>query len=182
MPNDLFNMNNPLKEIAALPEQATAVAPQVWKRFLFRNALIYACTNICFNALIPYFSFEQPGAVHLFKGDTSIARFLLPLAFLVPLLTTIDICNKMRALFQKQAPRFSFPEGFRYHRFLVKQSLLNGSLTFGLTLAVMAALQFGMPQGYVYNGLGTSVLMGIYAGALALYFMKRAIRGFLKIK
>ncbi|WP_040679933.1 hypothetical protein [Niabella aurantiaca] len=175
-------MNNLFKEIAALPGQATVVEPRIWKRFLVRNAVIYACTNICFNSMIPYFSFEQPAAVHLFKGAYSIARFLLPLAFIIPLLTTIDTCNKMRALFQKRATCFSFPEGFRYNRFLLKQSLLNGSLTFGLTFVVMTALLLAMPEGYTYNGLGASILMGIYAGALALYFMMRAINGFLKIK
>ncbi|MBZ4192494.1 hypothetical protein [Niabella beijingensis] len=166
----------------AADKTAVTVAPRAWKRFLVRNVLIYAGTNVFFNSVIPYLSFEDPGAVYLFKGTYCVARFLLPLAFFIPLLVTIDTMNKMRILFQKHAAGFSFPPGFRYNSFLLKHALINGCITLVLTLAVMVVLQLGMPEGQTYNGLTVSILMGIYAGTVALYFMKRSINRFAKIR
>lgn len=165
----------PASPLPDTPPAAAGLDPKVWHRFLMKNIGIYAGTNIFFNSVIPYFSFEQRNAVHLFQGTYCVARFLLPLAFFIPLLITIDTGNKVQALFRKKVPDFSFPENFRFKRFLLQQSLLNSFMIFGLTLGVMAALQFGMPNGYTYHGLAVSIIMGIYAGAIALYFMKRTI-------
>lgn len=151
------------------------VARPVWNRFVRRNVLIYIGTNVFFNTVIPYNSFEDPKAVHLFQGAYCIARFLLPLAFFIPLLITIDTCNKTRDLFRKKVTGFAFPASFRYNRFVWRQSLRNSCITFLLTLSFMVALQFSIPDGYTFNGIMVSVAMGIYAGAAALYFMKHTI-------
>ena len=174
-----FKPEGELVEIdSSLPtavEKNSAVARSVWKRFIWKNVLIYAGTNVFFNSVIPYNSFENPDAVHLFQGTYCIARFLLPLAFFIPLLITIDTSNKTRDLFRKKTLDFAFPDGFRYKNFLLKQSLVNSSLTFAATLGFMAILHFSAPQGYTFRGIIVSVIMGIYAGAVALYFMKRTI-------
>lgn len=152
-----------------------AVARSVWKRFIWKNVLIYAGTNVFFNSVIPYNSFENPDAVHLFQGTYCIARFLLPLAFFIPLLITIDTSNKTRDLFRKRTSNFTFPDGFRYKNFLLKQSLVNSSLTFLATLGFMLILHVSAPRGYTFGGIMVSVIMGLYAGTVALYFMKRTI-------
>lgn len=152
-----------------------AIERELWKKFILKNVLIYVLTNVFFNSVIPYNSFEHPEAVHLFRGTYCIARFLLPLAFFIPLLVTIDTGNKIQALFKKRVPEFESPAGFRYKKFILKQSLLNSCLTFALTLGFMAVLHFSLPEGYTFGGLPVSIIMGIYAGAVALYFMKRTI-------
>jgi hypothetical protein len=153
-----------------------AIEKVLWKKFILKNVLIYVLTNVFFNSVIPYNSFEDPRAVHLFSGTYCIARFLLPLAFFIPLLVTIDTGNKIQALFKKRVPDFELPAGFRYKKFILKQSLLNSSLTFILTLGFMAVLHFSLPEGYTFRGLLICIIMGIYAGTVALYFMKRTIR------
>lgn len=164
-----------LNEPLPAPAEVMVLDRRTWKRFVWKNICIYAATNVFFNSVVPYHSFEQPEAVSLFHGTYCIARFLLPLAFFIPLLVTIDTSNKIRTLFRKKVAGFSLPEQFRFKQFLWKQSLLNACLTFLLTLCVMAALQFAMPAGYIYNGFWVSGLMGIYAGVVALYFMHRTI-------
>ncbi len=168
-----------LKEITALSEPETlspgTLDRKTWKRFVVKNVLIYTVTNVFFNSVVPYCSFEDPGAVSLFRGTYCIARFLLPLAFFIPLLVTIDTSNKIQVLFRKNVAGFILPAHFRFKSFLWRQSLLNAGLTFLLTLCVMLSLQQLMPVAYTYNGFGTSILMGIYAGAVALFFMKRTI-------
>lgn len=169
-----------LKEINALSDPARLSAQSLdrktWKRFVGKNILIYVITNVFFNSVVPYCSFEDPSAVSLFRGTYCIARFLLPLAFFIPLLVTIDMGNKIQVLFRKKIAGFSFPAHFRFKSFLWQQSLLNASVTFVLTLCIMLALHLLMPPDYTYSGLGGSALMGIYAGAVALFFMKRTIR------
>ena len=152
-----------------------AIARGLWKKFILKNVLIYALTNVFFNSVIPYNSFEDPEAVHLFRGTYCIARFLLPLAFFIPLLVTIDTGNKIQALFKKRVPAFELPAGFRYKKFILQESLRNSCLTFILTLCFMTVLHFSLPDGYTFRGLLVSIIMGIYAGAVALYFMNRTM-------
>lgn len=151
------------------------VSRLVWNRFVRKNALIYIGTNVFFNTVIPYNSFENPDAVHLFQGTYCIARFLLPLAFFIPLLITIDTCNKTRDLFRKKATGFTFPAGFRYNKFVWRHALRNSCVTFLLTLSFMVTLQFSIPDQYTFKGIMVSVVMGIYAGAVALFFMKHTL-------
>jgi len=165
-----------LQDPAAVNTGPTSIKLRKWKLFLRKNIIFYLITNVAFNSVIPYFNFENPEAVHLFKGQYCIARFLLPLAFFIPFLITIDVCNKIIALLKKENPRYTVPIYFPHKKFMFKKATINGVITFMLVTGLMGLLQLSTPSDYTFNGLVLSVFMGLFAGFIAVFFMMQTIK------
>ncbi len=75
------------------------------------------------NALVPYYGFDDLNSVYLFRGEHPIARFLLPMALLLPFFITIDILNKTTTLLEKKQLVSFIPSRQIKLRFMLKQPL-----------------------------------------------------------
>ncbi|QNK63120.1 hypothetical protein H7F33_00920 [Pedobacter sp. PAMC26386] len=140
------------------------------KRFLRKNLLYYIIPNVVFNTIIPYFSFTDLHAVHLFEGEQNLARFILPMAFFLPFIITFDILKKTITLSEKGHSEIILPEGFKKIRFIFQMAGINGFCTVSFVFAVMMVLHFGFPELYNYNGAILAVLLGLTAGIFSILF------------
>lgn len=140
------------------------------KRFLGKNLLYYMVPNVVFNAIIPYFNFTDLNAVHLFAGEQNLARFILPMAFFLPLIITIDILKKTITLSEKGHSEIVLPEGFRKNKFILQMAAINGFCSVSFVFAILLGLHFGFPELYNYNGTVLAVLLGITAGLFSVLF------------
>lgn len=140
------------------------------KRFLRKNLLYYIIPNVFFNTIIPYFSFTDLNAVHLFDGTQNLARFILPMAFFLPFIITFDILKKTITLSEKGHSEIILPAGFRKVKFIFQMAGINGFCTVSFVFAVMLGLHFGFPELYNYNGAVLAVLLGLTAGICSVLF------------
>jgi hypothetical protein len=140
------------------------------KRFLRKNLLYYIVPNTVFNTIIPYFSFTDLNAVHLFAGEQNLARFILPMAFFLPFIITFDILKKTITLSEKGHSEIVLPEGFKKNKFIFQMAGINGFCTVSFVFAVMLGLHFGLPGLYNYNGTILAVLLGLTAGVFSVLF------------
>ena len=140
------------------------------KRFLRKNLLYYIVPNVVFNTIIPYFSFTDLNAVHLFAGEQNLARFILPMAFFLPFIITFDILKKTITLSEKGHSEIVLPEGFKKNKFIFQMAGINGFCTVSFVFAVMLGLHFGLPELYNYNGTILAVLLGLTAGVFSVLF------------
>nr|WP_068888501.1 hypothetical protein [Pedobacter panaciterrae] len=142
----------------------------VLRRLVQRNLLFYFIPNVIANTIIPYFSFKDLNAVHLFEGEYCIARFLLPMALLLPFIITFDILKKTIALSEEGKAGFVLPDNFIKNKFMFKMAGINGLTTSSIILLFMLLVQFSIPQDYSFNGKLLSILLGLFAGTLSVIF------------
>ncbi|MBB6498067.1 hypothetical protein [Pedobacter cryoconitis] len=146
------------------------------KRFLRKNLLYYIVPNVVFNTIIPYFSFTDRNAVHLFAGEQNLARFILPMAFFLPFIITFDILKKTITLSEKGHSEIILAEDVKKNKFIFKMAAINGFCTVLFVFLVMLGLHFGLPQLYNYNGTLLAVLLGLTAGIFSVLFTYMPIR------
>ena len=151
-------------------------ADPVFRKFAQKRFLSYIIPNVFFNTCVPYFTFKGMSAVYLFEGELCFARFLLPMAFFLPFIITLDILRKTIAMAEQGRLSFELPEGINAGRFLFVRAGLNGVIT--LAAATLAALfvQFCLPGGYGFNGVLLSVILGLFAAAITLIFTFLSLR------
>ncbi|WP_158795367.1 hypothetical protein [Pedobacter sp. L105] len=143
---------------------------QIWKRFIRKNLLSYCVPNVFFNTCIPYFSFKDPNAVHLFKGEYCLARFLLPMALLLPFIITFDILKKTIALSEQGGINFMLPDHFTKNKFIFKMATINGLSTLLVILSTMLCLHLSLPENYSFNGKVVAALSGTLAALMSVIF------------
>lgn len=146
------------------------------KRLLRRNLLFYVSTNLLFNSVIPYLNFEDPAAVPLFDGALCLARFVLPMAFLLPFIITADILRKVLLLQEKGRLDIALPAGFRKHRFVFGSAALNAIYT----IIPVAVIFLFLPPAYALNGVLAAAITGTLAALLAAWFTLQPVRKLLK--
>jgi hypothetical protein len=140
------------------------------KKLVQRNLLFYFIPNVIFNTIIPYFSFKKFDTVHLFQGENCVARFLLPMALLLPFIITFDILKKTIALSEEGRAGFVLPDNFTKNKFMFRMAGVNGVITSSVILSVMLLVQFSLPKDYNFNGDLLSILLGVLAGTLSIVF------------
>ncbi|ATP54969.1 hypothetical protein CPT03_00040 [Pedobacter ginsengisoli] len=154
----------------------------VLKKLVQRNLPLYFIPNVIANTIIPYFSFKNLNAVHLFKGEYCIARFLLPMALLLPFIITFDILKKTIALSEDGKTGFVLPHNFTKNKFMFKMAGINGIGTSSVILVLMILLQFSIPKDYSFNGELLSVLLGLLAGTFSIVFTLWPIKKIKELK
>ena len=142
----------------------------VLKRLVLRNLPLYFIPNVIANTIIPYFSFKNLNAVHLFEGEYCIARFLLPMSLLLPFIITFDILKKTIALSEEGKAGFVLPDNFTKNKFMFKMAGINGITTSSVILFFMLLVQLSIPKDYSFNGKLLSILLGVLAGTLSIVF------------
>ena len=152
----------------------------VLRYFLLRNMVWYILPNIVFNGLIPYYSFKDPSAVYLFYGEFCFARFLLPMALLLPFIISFDIMKKTIALSEKGKANFVFKENSLDNRFMLKVSGINGGLTFFTVLLLVGFAHVSLPDKYTFNGLPLAFGLSLLAGSLCVVFTLLPVKKILK--
>jgi hypothetical protein len=146
------------------------------KRFIRKNLLYYLIPNIIFNTCIPYFSFTDLHAVHLFEGEQNLARFLLPMSTLLPFIITFDILKKTILISDQGHVDIVFDESFGKNKFIFQLATVNGVCTGLLTLALMLAVYLSLPKHYNFNGTVLAILVGSLAGIYSIIFTYMPIK------
>jgi len=143
---------------------------ELWKSFIRKNMLKSILINLIFNTCYPYFNIRNPAAVSLFSGEYCFARFILPMAFLLPFMMTFDMLKKSISIAALGEEGFVPPANFRKYRFILRIAGINGGITLSATLLFMLILQYYIPNSYYFNGRLLSVFMGITAAMLSVIF------------
>lgn len=146
------------------------------KQFIKRKLFWYAFPNLVLNGTIPYFNFENPAAVTLFKGEFCFARFILPMALFIPFAITVDCMKKTSAFVNNVAENNVLHDRDLKNPTFFKYGIYNGLLTFLGIFLVLGTLQWLIPSDYVFNGVILSALNGILACLLAIYFTCWSVR------
>lgn len=149
---------------------------ETWRRFTRKNLLLSALVNLVFNTCYPYFNFRDLNAVSLFHGNFCYARFILPMAFLLPLLITFDIMKKAMTLAEERGEVLVLPADSSKYKLIFRAAAVNGTVTLTAVVCCMLAVHLSLPENYLFDGRLLSVLMGSLAGILAMYFTFGAIR------
>lgn len=147
-----------------------------FRKFAQRRLLCYFIPNVFFNTCVPYFTFKNMNAVYLFQGELCFARLLLPMAFFLPFIITLDLLKKTVALSEKGRLSFELPEGLGTNKFLFRKAGVNGVVT--LTIAGLTTLfvQVCVPNGYSFDGTVLSVALGLIAAVITLIFTFLALQ------
>lgn len=165
------------KEVHQEQELERKQATGPLRRLIRRNLFFYVSTNLLFNSIIPYLNFEDPGAVPLFEGALCLARFVLPMAFLLPFIITADILRKVLVLREKGRATIPLPENFKKHRFVFGHAARNA----GITIIPVALLFFLLPAGYTLDGKLAAALTGTLAAVLATWFTLQPVKKLLQL-
>lgn len=140
-----------------------------FKQFVRKRLLIYLIPNLIFNTLIPYATLRELGPVQLFQGEFNVARFLLPMALLLPFIITFDILKKTILFTEEGKAGFVVPEKFTKNKFIFKMAGLIGVSSFSINVLAMVLIHFNVPEGYGFNGTLIAVIIGGMAGVLTLF-------------
>lgn len=139
-----------------------------FKQFVQKRLLIYLIPNLIFNTLIPYATLRELESVQLFQGEFNVARFLLPMALLLPFIITFDILKKTILFAEEGKAGFVVPADAGKNKFIFKMAGINGGLSFLVNVSAMILIHFNVPEGYGFNGTVISVIIGSMAGALTI--------------
>jgi hypothetical protein len=142
----------------------------LFKKFLRKNLLRYIFPNIIFNSCIPYLTLRSMYTVYLFHGKYCFARFLLPMALLLPFIITYDILKRTIVFSQRVDTMLELPDHFTKNKFMFTMATINGVATLIVFLIIMLCVQINIPDHYGFNGTILSVLLGIIAGILSIIF------------
>ena len=149
---------------------------ELWKSFIRKNLLKSILINLIFNTFYPYFNIKNPDAVALFSGDYCFARFILPMAFLLPFMMTFDMLKKSISIASLGETGFVPPANFSKYKYIFKSASINGAITLAVILFLMLLLEFYIPESYYFDGRLLSVFMGISAAMLSVVFTLGPIR------
>lgn len=141
----------------------------IFKKFLRKRLLIYIIPNIIFNTLIPYATLRELGPVQLFEGEFNVARFLLPMALLLPFIITFDILKKTILFTEESKAGFVVPEELSKNKFIFKMAGISGMLCFSINVLLMVLIYLNVPEGYGFNGTIISLVIGGMAALLTLF-------------
>jgi hypothetical protein len=108
--------------------------------------------------------------VYLFHGKYCFARFLLPMALLLPFIITYDILKRIVVFSQRDDTILELPDHFTKNKFMFTMAAINGVATLIVFLTIMLCVQINIPDHYGFNGTVLSVLLGIIAGILSMIF------------
>ena len=166
----------------ALPEDGIPLAgnsrkqDDLWRSFIRRNLLKSMLINLIFNTCYPYFNIKNPDAVSLFRGEYCFARFILPMAFLLPFMITFDMLKKSISVAELGEAGFELPAKLSKYRFIFKIAGINGGITLSMMLFCMLLTEFCMPETYYFDGRVLSVFMGVAAALLSVIFTLGPVR------
>lgn len=140
------------------------------RRFIRKNLLTYLLPNLVFNTLIPYACFIHAPAVYLFRGEQNFARFLMPMAIMLPFIITFDILRKTTELAEKGGIAWVPADKYLKKATLFKLAGINGLLA-GIPPALgLLILYLILPPDYALNPLALSVVVGGLAGIYSVCF------------
>lgn len=148
----------------------------LWRSFIRINLFKSMLINLIFNTCYPYFNIKNPAAVSLFKGESCFARFILPMAFLLPFMITFDMLKKSISVASQGEAGFELPADFSKYRFIFRIAGINGGITLFVILVLMLVLEWCIPETYYFDGRMLSVFMGIAAALLSVVFTLGPIR------
>ncbi|SEB10063.1 hypothetical protein [Pedobacter hartonius] len=157
-------------------QQYDGQEPAVWRKFARKNLLLSTLVNLLFNTCYPYFNFQDLRAVCLFHGSYCFARFILPMAFLLPFMITFDMMKKSMAVAEQCGNDMMFPGRSSKYKFIFRIAGINGMGTLVFILLVMLCVDISLPENYRFDGRLLSVLMGSLAAILAMYFTLYSIK------
>jgi hypothetical protein len=148
----------------------------VWRKFTRKNLLLSTLINLIFNAGYPYFNFQDINAVCLFHGQHCFARFILPMAFLLPFGVTFDMLRKSMAIAKQERASIMLPANSSKYGFIFRIAGINGTATLAAILLLMFCVHLSLPENYHFDGRLLSVVMGALGAGLALFFTFFSIR------
>jgi len=140
------------------------------RAYIRKKICWYVLPNLVFNSFIPYFSFENPTAVHLFKGEYCFARFILPMALFIPFAITVDFAKKITTYVSAFDTGTVWNQtGIQMGR-LLKIGIFNGIITAMAMSLLLLIIWWSAPIGYTFSGFMLALFNGIFASLLAVYF------------
>jgi len=148
----------------------------VWKKFTRKNLFLCTLINLVLNTWRPYSNYQNSNAVRLFHGQYCFARFVLPMAFLLPFIITFDMLKKSMAIAERGGNDLMFPARSSKYRFIFRVAAINGTTTLVAILLFMLCVDVSLPESYCFDGRLLSILMGSLAGILAMFFTLYAIK------
>jgi hypothetical protein len=151
----------------------------ILRRFILKNLLRNLVLNICFNGILPYSSLKNFNSVHLFQGPYCIARFLLPMALLLPFFITLDTLKRLNDLLVNSAD-FVMPDKFISKKAMLKTSGIYSLLIGIIVFAAMLFLQMALPANYGYSGSMVCFFLGLSASIMSVVFTLLPVRLFIK--
>jgi hypothetical protein len=151
-------------------EEAQEKKAAAFKKFVWRQAILYALFNMAVNWAVPHFRFNHPESVLLITGDRSLMMFLLPLAFFVPFCITHDMCARILVFCDKGKADFVIPATFPRKKFIARKAAIYGGITWVIAAAVLGSLYLYFPKNKGFDGDMLAVLLAILAGMLAVFF------------
>lgn len=154
----------------------------IWRRFKMKRLFWYLLPNVFFNTTIPYFTFRNLGTIHLFQGEYCFARFLLPMALFLPFILTIDILKRTVALTEQGKVGFTLPDQYTKHKFMFKMAGVNAIVSLLLALLSMASVQLFLPDGYGFDGLSLTIVLGLFAATLTIVFTLWPIKRLMELQ
>ncbi|MEM9338599.1 MAG: hypothetical protein AAGA66_07725 [Bacteroidota bacterium] len=137
-----------------------------------KQVTISVVLSILINWASVYYSFEGPGTLLLFGGEYSIARFLLPMSFILPFLISFDLLQKSVKL---ASSIYEKEDAFPKKKYLLKSALINAIFTFTPILSVLFSLYLILPDGLGFQRADFALFIGLFSGLLAMFFAYRSI-------
>lgn len=157
-------------------QQYEADVDRVWSKFTRKKLLLSALVNMIINTCSPYFNFRDIDAVYLFNGQYCFARFILPMAFILPFMVTVDMLKKSIALARQSGAGSMFPGKRSKYMFIFRIAGINGAATLTVMLVCMLCIRLSLPANRHFDGRMLAFLMGSLAGILGMFFTFLAIR------
>lgn len=146
------------------------------RRFVRKNLLTYLLPNLIFNTLIPYACFIHTPAVYLFEGEQNFARFLLPMAILLPFIITFDMLRKLTELAEKGGLPWFPNEKYRRKATWLRLAGWHGFLAGLPPLGLLGVLWMALPPKCSLDPLMLSLGIGLLAGAYSVLFVLLSLR------
>ena len=140
-----------------------------WNLFLWKRIIFFFLLNILLNWCVPYNSFEDINHVQMFSGKQCIARFLLPMAVLLPFCMSLDISRKTWAFFDR---RGMVPASMQFAikryslRLAIRNLLVNTTIV--IILIVLLLFIFGLK--YAYSGQLWAAVLGCSSAVMSVIF------------
>ncbi len=142
------------------------------RKFASKKILVALLLSMLINWATVYYSYEGTAAMHLFTGKYSVARFLIPMSFLLPFLVSFGILKKsVKLASEKEEKEHAFPK----KSYLLKCALINASFTFIPVGLGLLGLYLFMPGDPGIERAHCAICLGLFAGMLATFFVYRSI-------
>src|SRR5690606_24014286 len=140
-------------------------------RIFIRKKLIwYMLPNLVFNGFIPYYSFENPASVALFKGEFCFARFILPMALFIPLAITVDFLKKATEFIVATPLGLEGKLDSLNTSLFLRLGLYNGLTSLAITFIGLLFIHYIVPPKYTFDGALLACFNAVFACLIAVYY------------